>query len=268
MKWEHKVNEEWMRMRRYFLCASDIRKLVPFTASGRPKKITDIDRIRILSNKLKFIGDNDCVSTGAAARGHILEPFAIEDFNIYLAEIGNVDMRFHHWDDVMIADRIPGDYRGMSFSPDGMNVSQDFHEGFVLSNLELPTNLKIVEVKSYSTEKHIICGLTNKMELEERWQIATAMFVCSQITEAYLLFYDPSCFKKMFVKKYTRFDLEDELEIIDDIIDEWEDFIDRMRLPDMESDHWNDENSVVIDGNMIDMYDIEKRLERASRFNP
>lgn len=269
MKWEHKVDIEWMKSRCYFLCASDIKKLVPFTASGRPKKITDMDRIRVLSNKLKYIMDDDCVSTGAAARGHMLEPFAIEDFNEYLIE-NDIDMRFHHWDDVTIVSRKMPDYRGVSFSPDGMSVDQDrYSDKKAIMFNDIPKDTKIVEVKSYSTEKHIVCGLTDKMELEERWQIAMAMYVCpQQINEAYLIFYDPSCYEKMFVKRYLRSDLRDEIKTICQIYDDWVDFIDRSNLCNIGSHNWDDKSDVVISGNMADMYDIEKRLEKVSRFNP
>lgn len=263
MKWEHKVDIEWMRERQRHLCASDIKKLIPYTASGRAKKITDEDRMRILSNKLKFIGPDECMSTGAAARGHILEPFAIEDLNAHLSETG-CDLRFHHWDDVVIAEDKP---MGLSFSPDGMNFAMDTSDRLVKAG-NIHPNTKIVEVKSYSTEKHMMCGMTDKMKLEERWQIATAMETCWQIYEALLLFYDPSCMKKIFVKRYTRLDLETELDIINDVRKDWLDFINRSKLLDMDSDDWNNESSIVIDGNSNDMDEIRKKIESMSRLNP
>ena len=82
--------------------------------------------------------------------------------------------------------------------------------------------IKVIgEVKSYSPERHMIAGYTPKDELEERWQIATAMAVCESIEEAYLLFYNPSMRNQLYIVDYDRADLADEIETVLEVEKKW-----------------------------------------------
>ena len=43
MEWKHKCALAWMQERQKFLTASDVKELLPYTATGRAKKITEED---------------------------------------------------------------------------------------------------------------------------------------------------------------------------------------------------------------------------------
>lgn len=211
MKWEHKCSLEWLQQRQKHLTASDIKKLLPFTPTGSARKITDEDRMRVLSSKLANLTEDDCMSYGAAARGHILEPYAVNDLNNILgAKI------FYHWDDVLVtseANPILG------FSPDAANIPMS--ESFSFATV-------IAEIKSYSDEKHICRCYGDKTKFEERWQIAHAMATCHNIEVAYLVFYNPRFYgslRSLAVFMYTRSDLIKEIEIITTIAIDWEKFL-------------------------------------------
>ena len=215
MEWKHKCSLEWLQERQKYLTASDIKRLLPVTATGRPRKITDIDRLKVMSSKMVDLTEEDCMSFGAAARGHILEPYAITALNDILDRfyhIGNKE-QFYWWDDQVI--HMPN--RSLAFSPDAMNVPQT-------KNWEAPS--AIAEVKSYGVEKHLVTAYTPKDKIEERWQIATSMAVLSQIDHAYLVLFNPKCDRKTFVISFNRSDLEKEIEIILQIEEEWDKFVD------------------------------------------
>lgn len=220
MKWEHECSLQWMKARQRFLCASDVRKLVPFTKTGRPRKITDIDRYKVWSEKNRILTTDDCISTGAAARGHMLEPYAIDEFND-LALSKNWNIVLHHWDDVVVHKH--GD---LAYSPDAMNAMQNVYKDNICN---LHHGNTIGEIKSYSSEKHIEALCTPKMELEERWQIATAMAADEDIKIAYLIFFNPSLLcRNIGVYKYTIAELQQEIEQVKQVELEWANFVNRI----------------------------------------
>lgn len=214
-RWFHKCDLDWLKARQTCLTATDIKELLPFTKTGRNRTVTDEMYCKVLARKLMNLTEDDCISTGAAARGHILEPYAIDRYNE--EDFGNNEW-LYHWDDILVVreDRVWG---SLAFSPDAMNVKQlplaQEHMALV------PNATTIGEVKSYSAEKHLICGHTPKDELEERWQIATAMAVCPSIKTAYLLFYNPSMMEQLYIVDYSRADLADEIEVIEQIEKDW-----------------------------------------------
>lgn len=218
MQWKHTCSLDWMQERQRHLTASDIKKLIPVTNTGRTRKITETEYMQVLASKRKVLTADDCVSTGAAARGHHLEPYAIKEFNAY-AERRGWPVHLEHWDDC-VAHLTHGSH--LAFSPDAMNVAQNASGPLVTSCLADT----IGEVKSYSTEHHIKCLCTDPMKLEERWQIATAMASAGQIMSAYLIFYDPSIsVDSLGIVSYDRSMLADEIQIILDINKQWTDFI-------------------------------------------
>ena len=214
-KWFHKVDLEWLQARQNYLSATDIKQLLPVTKTGRERKVTDEDYLKVKSSKMVKLTEADCESTGPAARGHILEPYAIEMFNeAYGQAIGET---LYHWDDVVCAS-----FEGvLGFSPDALNFKQDpdIVTEVVLTDVEY-----IGEVKSYGPDRHLACGYTPKEKLEERWQIAAAMATYPSIDHAWLIFYNPSMVMQMFVVRYGREELADEIDICLQIAEKWYDF--------------------------------------------
>lgn len=210
VNWEHKCSLRWLRERQKYLTASDIKSLVPVTKTGRPRKVDDEAYYRVLSSKLTKITDEDCWSFGAAARGHILEPYAIDALNVMLLQMSKQPI--YWWDDKVVHDG----NRSLAFSPDGMDVPQD----------SVPTlATTIAEVKCYSTERHMIVAHTPKNLIEERWQIATAMAVLNNIEHAYLMLYDPRLIThKAVMIEWERGELEDEIGMILDVEKRWDMF--------------------------------------------
>lgn len=212
MNWEHKCSIEWLCERQKYLTASDIKSLIPVTRTGRPRKVNDEAYYRVLASKLVEITEEDCWSFGAAARGHILEPYAIDALNVMLLQLGG-RRPIYWWDDKIVTDGT----RSLAFSPDGLDIPQDD------STLYART---LAEVKCYSDEKHIVIAHTPKEFIEERWQIATAMAVLDTIENAYLVLYNPRIITmKTVVIEWTRDELEREIETVINVEMEWDKFV-------------------------------------------
>lgn len=255
MKWYHVCDLEWLKERQKHLCASDIKKLLPFTKTGRPKKITDLDRAQVYASKLKMLTADDCVSVGAAARGHMLEPYAVAAFNKF-AEDNSYPIRFEHWDDCVIAE--PG--RLLAYSPDAMNFKQP-DDAIPLCLTSLHSADYILEIKSYNVDAHVAAILSDKSELEERWQLATAMAADHNIKGAWIAFFNPSLKEaKLGVFDYDRMDLYDEINTVEQIEAEYEDFIKR--------DPFNLPNIGYMLGSSFDEENIVAEIEETERLNP
>lgn len=249
MEWKHKCSLDWLKERQKYLTATDIKSLLPITKTGRPRKITDMDRLKVFAKKRVELTEEDCWSYGAAARGHLLEPYAIDALNDYLIEMcGATRQEFFHWDDEVV--HVTGS--PLAFSPDAMNIPQLHNPNAVVR--------RIAEVKSYAPDKHMLTGFTPKEEIEERWQIATAMATLDTIDEAYLVLFNPSMkLNRLFVIKYYRDDLLGEIETVHKIADEWTDFLFRQtKLP----------IGTAIYTSTLNEADIIDQLERAQRMNP
>lgn len=219
MKWQHECKLDWLKARQSFLTATDVADLLPFTKTGKPRTVTPEMYRKVLSRKLVDLGPSDCVSVGAAARGHLLEPYAIDQLN-YLIEYAPVllkaNSKFYHWDDCLVRRAVTNK---LAFSPDACDIEQP-PDTIVTAH---PT--MIAEVKSYSAERHVVCGYTSKDRLEERWQIATAMAVCDSIKLAYVVFFNPSYKTPVYLFEYTREDLEDEIEEVKKVEKAWDDYL-------------------------------------------
>jgi len=216
-KWFHKCDLDWLRERQKYLTATDVKELLPFTKSGRKKTIIDENYLKILARKSVGLTESDCISTGATARGHILEPYAIECCN-------NTELYPHlyHWDDLIIT-KANHPHFGLAFSPDATNRPMPYDvRRLDKHRFEDDGTISMIgEVKSYSPEHHMIAGYTNKMDLEERWQIAVAMTVCPSIEEAVLMFYNPSMRNQMYLVEYDRTDLKNEIDTVINIEQDW-----------------------------------------------
>ena len=251
MKWEHKCSLEWMTARQNCLTASDVKELLPYTATGRPRKIGNEQYIKVLARKKAQLSDDDTLSLGAAARGHILEPEAIKFYNEERDPA--VYPMLYHWDDLVVSR-----YKRyeLGFSPDAMDIRPPFALGprINFDNIEPHT---IGEIKCYSPERHLLCGTTTPMKLEERWQVAVAMAVCPSVEYGILLFYNPSMEKQMFCVSYSRYDLKDEIEKVREVEEAWKDWLGAPSF-------WNP----MFLGNKSAELRIIEELEARARLNP
>lgn len=248
MEWKHKCSLAWMQERQKFLTASDVKALLPYTATGRAKKITEEDHLKVYAKKAVQLTEADCISRGAAARGHILEPFAIDAYNVNR----NKGMpRLYHWDDIVIA----GPQYHLGYSPDALDISM----------LSRKKPMFLGEVKCYSPERHLSVARMDKTKCEERWQIATAMAVSPTIKSAWLILFNPDMKDKdnrLYVKSWVRCELEDEIEAIKDVERKWLDFIDEI-----DSGKFLMLNDIK-PRNVRNAEEIERVIEEDHRFDP
>ena len=256
MKWEHKTKAAWLVARKQCLTATDIKDLLPVTKTGRARHIDKYDYLKVYARKLTSVVSDDCVSTGAMARGHMLEPYAIDYFNSRYGD--KHDCVLHHWDDAVIA-KNPDVFGYLGFSPDAMDVEQETDA--VLIDWENVMPKYIGEVKSYSSGQHMVCGHTPKDELEERWQIAAAMASCPSIERAYLIFFNPSCSIQEYVVIYDRDDLKKEIEICLDIEEDFRLFLESYAQEPAE-------NIELWVPNLNLELDIIEDIEKKKRLNP
>lgn len=221
MKWEHRCSLDWLRERQEYLTASDVRKLVPVTNTGRARKVTEDDYIKVMAGKMVELNEEDCVSYGAAARGHLMEPFAVTALNNMLHELeGEEATTFYWWDD-RIVPRDGKDWHPMplAFSPDAADVSMSqFDSGKPIT--------EIAEVKSYSPDHHLAVAYTPKERIEERWQIAVAMAVVPTIEVGRLVLFNPRMKKRrLFMIEYGRDELKQEMMHVFAVYHEWRKFV-------------------------------------------
>lgn len=251
MKWEHKCDIGWLRQRQHYLTASDIKSLLPVTKTGRKREVSDADYLKVMASKMVTLTDEDCMSYGAAARGHILEPYAIDALNTVLREMqGQEAEQFHWWDDMLVVKH----GRAIAFSPDAMDVP--------MGDSTLVPHA-IAEVKSYEATRHLLTAYTPKDQIEERWQIATPMALLDSIDHAYLVLFNPKMkYRKTFVIRFDRDELKDEIEMILQVEENWKDFRERGPLtkrPDngaIHSHHGGSEEDIIAE------------IERKLKLNP
>lgn len=220
-KWFHKVDLGWLMARQECLTATDVKDLLPITKTGRKRTVTEEAYLGVLAKKLQLLTNEDCESTGAAARGHVLEPYAIKMYNGEVSLQSGLPRFLYHWDDIIVTRRSFKKF-SLGFSPDALDVEPP--KG---CNMFAANEFKCVgEIKSYYPTKHLVCANTPADQLEERWQIAVAMAVCDNIEEGKLLFYNPSMPRDMlYVVGYDRDDLADEIDMVLDVEDRWLTFV-------------------------------------------
>lgn len=208
--WVHECSLDWLKKRQEYLTASDVRQLIPVTKTGRERKVTDDDRLKVLASKMVELTEEDCMSYGAAARGHIMEPYAL----MLLKQMLGGDI--YWWDDEVIP---KGGKGGLAFSPDGLDVPDmgSIHQADM-----------VYEVKSYSPERHLATAYARRSQVEERWQIATAMAVMPELSEGWLVLFCPKLeTDRLCVLHWYRDELRDEIAIIEKVESDWLDFMDR-----------------------------------------
>ena len=225
--WSHNVGKLWLAARREHLTASEVKNL-----------ITDYKRIKAHKIKLseamqfaKVYGSKmnceiDTSSFGPMARGHIMEPYAVKEYNAINGT------NFYQWDDKLIA-------RGrIAFSPDAMDIPQLPGTKMVVNlDNELvdkdgnasPGPKAILEIKSYEagTAFQRLSMIGRDESIEERWQIAMAMAVCPTIETGTIMFYLPQCGME-FSKRYEVSDLVGEIDTVTEIATMWNMYVDYM----------------------------------------
>lgn len=215
--WRHVVNKDWMIARTRYLTASSIKNILPITETGRKRSQAQIEAnmMKVAANLMTTsIPNEDCVSTGMAARGHLLEPIAIEEAN-KAANLG-----LYHWDDIILTKNFLG------WSPDAMSIPQT--KKVALYNIELhgaPCPSSIGEVKSYGMEKHIASVYTDKEDCPERWQLAVGMALLENCQFANLIFFNPDSNIRLAIKTYSRKDLEKEIEMVKEAETSFKEFL-------------------------------------------
>lgn len=207
-KWYHEVSVEWLKARRDVLTATNVAKLLPeYKRSLKANPGTLMPGFAALWAEKHTEVDPDPTSVGPAARGHLMEPFAVGDWNQQMLN------HFHHWDDVIIKNGVFG------FSPDAMDISQSFdgvelkvsEDGKYLVTTEgvmMQAPSRIMEIKSYDAAHHMKCCITPKDKHDELLQLSMAFKVLPTLEKATLLFYCPGAPISMHEETYTRDDLE------------------------------------------------------------
>lgn len=210
MDWIHKVSKDWLDARKKFITATELVSL-----RSTFKKMSARQRAGLEINPaFASLYGQKCEDTkvgvwsyGAAARGHIMEPYAVEEFN----EIRTNHM--YHWDDCLIH------HAGLCFSPDSLDIPQKDNIISVPAEAVEPT--KILEIKSYEMKNHMKKVFSTPGSVEERLQLAVGMMVCPSIKTGFLMFYNPDAPVPIGLKVYDRGDLAKEIEELTDIWNVW-----------------------------------------------
>ena len=229
MHWEHKVDPRWMEARRSVITASEICSCrSAFQKANEKQKSGSVVLPAFASLWLSKQSERapELESFGAAARGHVLEPYAVDDWN---SSIGMSDDRFmHHWDDCIIKKG------SLGWSPDALSIPQETGEASLFYHdkqlkewdhgkwgkaFSGPT--KFLEIKSYEASHHMKCMLTEPSKLDERWQMAVGFTAVPTLEEGYLLFYSIDTDLSFHVS-YSRQSLKKEIEIVKEMVDLWD----------------------------------------------
>ena len=206
--WQHDVSQSWLRLRKAYLCASEVGRLVKDATriiDGK-LKLRDSAAFRdVVADKLS--SDCDERSYGAAARGHIMEPEAVAWWNSTVSsDLGTM----YHWDDCLACRNV------VAFSPDATDVPQPVGD-ILVSDTEAIGS--VLEIKSYSASQHlkrVSQYEADPMSLPELWQLATAMYVCPNVQMARLLLWAPQL-NDVHLYSYGRPYLADRIDMVEKV---------------------------------------------------
>lgn len=226
MDWWHDTSRQWMEARRDVITASEIKScLSAYNRATKEQKAGEVILPAFASLWMEKRSERhpDTGSRGAAARGHILEPYAVSDHNDNLPELDK-RLFMYHWDDAIIKNG------GCGWSPDGLSVPQEIpgpsvrvgrdHLAVGSREFEYPLPTAFIEVKSYEASNHAKKFLTRKDKLDERWQMAVAFHVLPSLQTGVLLFYSidtPYSFEQV----YKRDELSEEIEQVAAMVELW-----------------------------------------------
>lgn len=213
--WYHEVSPGWLLARKQFFTATDAVKLRPaykraMKAGWKPGD--DVPEFVALSMEKQSDQVNEIKVFGSAARGHIMEPYAVKELHWILKE------DVVHMDDVLF---YRDDY---GFSPDATSrlvLPVEAHADPNKKDAEkfIVQPEFVVEIKSYEPWKHGKTIATGKYE-DERLQLAMAFKVFDEMEYSYLFFYCPAANSYELIR-LNRTDLEDEIKMIDGMLYMW-----------------------------------------------
>jgi len=211
-RWYHEVSAEWLKARQTVLTATDITGLQAeykrYLKAGSPDKLMPgFAAMWCQKHSDTYL---DTGSVEAAARGHAMEPWAVDSWN------KQATPTFHHWDDCIIC------IDGLGFSPDAMTIPQFTYDAklnvtsdgkfLVDSNgMKCDCPNEIMEIKCYEPAQHMKAIIEDRMEHKELMQIAMSFAVLSNLEIARLTWFCPGAPISMFTEKYTRDDLHDQI---------------------------------------------------------
>lgn len=203
MEWYHKANEKWLAARRDVITATELIDLRPkmkrMAERYRTGKDVHPNFAAVWGRKHSSTPD-DPTSFGAAARGHIMEPYAVEEFN------RRTGLELHHWDDVIITND------DLGYSPDAFDVPCPHCNAGSMEFKGMHNKPEVLgEIKSYGIEHHYMCMVADKMKLPERYQIAAGMLCCPSVKTGYLILYCPQAKHGIVWRSYSRAELDDEI---------------------------------------------------------
>ena len=231
-RWHHEVSAEWLQARQSVLTATDVAGLLPeykrYLKAGSPDKPTPgFAALWCNKNSKRHL---DTESVNAAARGHVIEPYAVDDWNM------QHNVHFYHWDDAIVVDKTGK----LGFSPDAMSIMQvhgsaryqmtDDGERFFDDQAKIldyiPYPAEVMEIKCYEPAQHMKAILKDKMEHDELMQLAMAFVVMPKLEVARLTWYCPGAPIPMFSQHYLRDDLHDQERWIMEIAEVYYDKVD------------------------------------------
>lgn len=202
--WVYSSDPAWLHQREDYLTATDFKELKPSIARASKEALAGA---RILpkfaavwmSKHAHYSTQYECNSYGAEARGHILEPYAVELYN------STYGTDFAHWDDCLIVrDKV-------GYSPDAIRGIQC--PGEVVIHTDEVGPKELLEIKSYSIDRHGQQLGIRPTATDERFQVAWSMYVSPSIEVGHIAFYHPDAPIPLIVKDYTRDDLKEELSL-------------------------------------------------------
>lgn len=228
MDWKHESSLSWMLARRDVITASELRScLSAYNKATKDQKAGNVllPAFAALWLEKQAVKVPDTYSRGSAARGHILEPYAISDYNDNIQRLGIDAPIMHHWDDAIVK------RGGVGWSPDGMDIPQEVISASVTIDesgtfqvgdrkFSAGAPKEFIEVKSYEPTNHMKRFLTPKEKLDERWQMAVAFHVVDTMDKGIILFYSIET-DFTFQRTYMRDELSEEIEQIGNMVDLW-----------------------------------------------
>jgi len=213
--WHHEVSTKWLQARRDVLTASEIKAMLPEYKRmlKKPEGELSLGFFALCGEKLSN-DTPDPESTGAAARGHIMEPYAVDDWNR-----NHPKNQYYHWDDLVIK------RNGVGYSPDGLDIPQlvefgvelDWSEKnkcLVQQNDTYKPPTRAIEVKCYEPKNHMKGLIIPKEDRDERLQIAVALMVLPSLKHVDVLWYCPEAPVPMYKERYKRSELKAEINVI------------------------------------------------------
>lgn len=224
-RWYYEASEKWLLSRKLVLTATEVVALLPELKRVRKsglKKLPDelgggefsLACAGIWAEKTSTRKPDLYAPSNEAARGHVLEPYAVLEFN----RASGSDMK--HWDDCIICSK-----DGLGFSPDALDIECNKYaeEGFFpVEGIEQgffgkPAK-RMLEVKCYSEKHHTEMLLEPKEEHKERYQVAVGMTVLPTIEVGAIVFYNPNARIQMIVNTYKQEELESEIKDVKEIL--------------------------------------------------